>query len=83
MQKIWYQRVWPFLQHEMMKSDVSAAVLHPVIFLIQESTLEDYETLMLPAMRYYMQYYYYLYNFFEIRNCIKIYIFYKKSDNIN
>ncbi|XP_050538239.1 SCY1-like protein 2 isoform X3 [Daktulosphaira vitifoliae] len=48
--KIWYQRVWPFLQHEMMKSDVSAAVLHPVIFLIQESTLEDYETLMLPAM---------------------------------
>ncbi|XP_025418019.1 SCY1-like protein 2 isoform X1 [Sipha flava] len=48
--KIWYQRVWPFLQHEMMKSDVSAAVLHPVIFLIQESSLEDYETLMLPAM---------------------------------
>ncbi|XP_050419612.1 SCY1-like protein 2 isoform X4 [Adelges cooleyi] len=48
--KIWYQRVWPFLQHEMVKSDVSAAVLHPVIFLIQESSLEDYETLMLPAM---------------------------------
>lgn len=53
-QKIWYQRVWPFLQHEMLKPDVSAAVLHPVIFLIQESSLEDYETLMLPAMRYYV-----------------------------
>lgn len=52
LQKIWYQRVWPFLQHEMLKPDVSAAVLHPVIFLIQESSLEDYETLMLPAMRY-------------------------------
>jgi len=36
----------------MLKSDVSAAVLHPVIFLIQESTVEDYEALMLPAMRY-------------------------------
>ncbi|GJQ76912.1 hypothetical protein Trydic_g15113 [Trypoxylus dichotomus] len=49
--KLWYQHVWPSLLPEMKLQDVLAAALHPVLFIIQESTQEEYETLILPSLR--------------------------------
>ncbi|XP_071054060.1 SCY1-like protein 2 isoform X2 [Onthophagus taurus] len=49
--KLWYQHVWPSLQQEMRTQEVLAAVLQPVLFLIQESTLEEYESIILPSFR--------------------------------
>lgn len=51
LQKLWYQHVWPSLQQEMRTQEVLAAVLQPVLYLIQESTIEEYESLILPSFR--------------------------------
>lgn len=50
-QKLWFQHVWPCLQQEMKTQEVLAAVLQPIIFLVQECTLEEYESLILPSFR--------------------------------
>lgn len=50
-QKLWYQHVWPSLQQEMRTQEVLAAVLQPVLYLIQESTVEEYESVILPYFR--------------------------------
>lgn len=50
-QKLWYQHVWPCLQQEMRAQEVLAAVLQPILFIIQESTVEDYENIILPSFR--------------------------------
>lgn len=39
----------------MRTQEVLAAVLQPVLFLIQESTVEDYESIILPSFRYRFQ----------------------------
>ncbi|XP_023311083.1 SCY1-like protein 2 [Anoplophora glabripennis] len=49
--KLWYQHVWPSLQQEMRTQEVLAAVLQPVLYLIQESTIEEYESIILPSFR--------------------------------
>ncbi|KAJ3629423.1 hypothetical protein MTP99_013816 [Tenebrio molitor] len=49
--KLWYQHVWPSLQQEMRSQEVLAAVLQPVLYLIQESTIEEYESIILPSFR--------------------------------
>ncbi|XP_060534730.1 SCY1-like protein 2 isoform X3 [Cylas formicarius] len=49
--KLWYQHVWPSLQQEMRSQEVLAAVLQPVLYLIQESTIEEYESMILPSFR--------------------------------
>ncbi|XP_059477064.1 SCY1-like protein 2 isoform X2 [Neocloeon triangulifer] len=49
--KLWYQHVWPCLSHEMKAQEVLAAVLQPIIYIIQESSQEEYENLMLPLFR--------------------------------
>ncbi|EEB16558.1 conserved hypothetical protein [Pediculus humanus corporis] len=49
--KLWFQHVWPCLQQEMKTQEVLAAVLQPIIFLVQETTLEEYETIILPYFR--------------------------------
>lgn len=48
---MWFQHVWPCLQQEMKTQEVLAAVLQPIIFLIQECTLEEYESIILPSFR--------------------------------
>lgn len=50
-QKLWYQHVWPSLQQEMRTQEVLAAVLQPVLYLIQDSTVDDYESIILPSFR--------------------------------
>ncbi|XP_039287541.1 SCY1-like protein 2 [Nilaparvata lugens] len=49
--KLWFQHVWPCLQQEMRTQEVLAAVLQPIIHLIQECSLEEYENIILPAFR--------------------------------
>ncbi|XP_049819933.1 SCY1-like protein 2 isoform X2 [Aethina tumida] len=49
--KLWYQHVWPSLQQEMRTQEVLAAVLQPVLYLIQEATIEEYESIILPSFR--------------------------------
>ncbi|XP_065213701.1 SCY1-like protein 2 isoform X4 [Planococcus citri] len=53
--KIWYQRVWPFLQTEMQTPESLASALQPVMYLIEESTLEEYEKIILPEFRKLLQ----------------------------
>lgn len=52
LQKLWFQHVWPCLQQEMRTQEVLASVLQPIIYLIQECTLEEYEIIILPPFRY-------------------------------
>ncbi|XP_075230291.1 SCY1-like protein bma [Lycorma delicatula] len=49
--KLWFQHVWPCLQQEMRTQEVLAAVLQPIIYLVQECSLEEYENIILPAFR--------------------------------
>ncbi|XP_069702652.1 SCY1-like protein 2 [Periplaneta americana] len=49
--KLWFQHVWPCLQQEMKTQEVLAAVLQPIIFLVQECTIEEYESIILPSFR--------------------------------
>lgn len=51
LQKLWYQHVWPCLSQEMKAQEVLAAVLQPIIYLIQESSQEEYENIILPLFR--------------------------------
>ena len=51
-QKLWFQHVWPCLQQEMKTQEVLAAVLEPVISLVQECTSDEYESIILPSFRY-------------------------------
>jgi hypothetical protein len=51
-QKLWFQHVWPCLQQEMKTQEVLAAVLEPVISLVQECAGEEYESIILPSFRY-------------------------------
>ncbi|KDR18607.1 SCY1-like protein 2, partial [Zootermopsis nevadensis] len=49
--KLWFQHIWPCLQQEMKTQEVLAAVLQPIIFLVQECTIEEYESAILPSFR--------------------------------
>ncbi|XP_046681827.1 SCY1-like protein 2 [Homalodisca vitripennis] len=49
--KLWFQHVWPCLQQEMRTQEVLAAVLQPIIYLIQECSVEEYENIILPPFR--------------------------------
>ncbi|CAG7727444.1 unnamed protein product [Allacma fusca] len=49
--KLWFQHVWPALQTEMKTQEVLAAVLQPILFLIEQSSQMDYETIILPTFR--------------------------------
>ncbi|XP_044733350.1 SCY1-like protein 2 [Chrysoperla carnea] len=49
--KLWHQHVWPCLQQEMRTQEVLAAVLQPILYMIHESTIEEYENIILPSFR--------------------------------
>lgn len=50
-QKLWWQHVWPSLQPDLKTQDSLAAVLQPILVLVQESTVEEYEGTILPIFR--------------------------------
>lgn len=51
LQKLWWQHIWVSLQQDLRTQDSLAAVLQPILVLIKESTLEEYEEIVLPIFR--------------------------------
>lgn len=49
--KLWFQHVWSFLQSELGKQEMLAAVLESVIYMIQDSSLLEYQTYIQPHTR--------------------------------
>ncbi|ODN01826.1 SCY1-like protein 2 [Orchesella cincta] len=49
--KLWFQHVWPTLQAEMRSQEVLAAVLQPILLLIQECSSAEVENIILPTFR--------------------------------
>ncbi|XP_055689243.1 SCY1-like protein 2 isoform X3 [Lutzomyia longipalpis] len=49
--KLWWQHVWPSLQPDLKTQDSLAAVLQPILVLVQESTVDEYEETILPIFR--------------------------------
>ncbi|CAL8102037.1 unnamed protein product [Orchesella dallaii] len=49
--KLWFQHVWPTLQAEMRSQEVLAAVLQPILLLIQECSAAEVENMILPTFR--------------------------------
>lgn len=51
LQKLWYQHIWTYLQVEMESKDVQSAVLQPVLYIVQNSTQEEYDQIVFPSLR--------------------------------
>lgn len=51
LQKVKYQRIWPFLQCDMQTPESLASALQPVMDLIAESTHEEYINIIAPDFR--------------------------------
>ncbi|KAG8195910.1 hypothetical protein JTE90_001145 [Oedothorax gibbosus] len=49
--KLWYVHVLPSLNSELQSPEVLAAALQPLLFMIEESTPEEYTELILPVFR--------------------------------
>ncbi|XP_058983498.1 SCY1-like protein 2 [Musca domestica] len=49
--KLWWQNLWPMLQSEISNGEVLAAVLHPVLTLLQDASRQEYESVMAPTMK--------------------------------
>lgn len=50
-QKLWYLHVLPSLNAELQSPEVLAAALQPLLFMIEESTTDEYTQLILPVFR--------------------------------
>ncbi|KAK0090246.1 hypothetical protein PV325_001941 [Microctonus aethiopoides] len=49
--KLWYQHIWPYLQNESKSQEAFASVLQPMLYIIQHSSNDDYESIILPSFR--------------------------------
>ncbi|XP_077302425.1 SCY1-like protein bma [Arctopsyche grandis] len=49
--KIWWQHIWPYLQMEINMGEVLAAVLVPVMYMVKNSSMEEYEFHMVPTLK--------------------------------
>lgn len=50
-QKLWYQHIWTYLQTELESQEVQSAVLQPVLYIVQNSTQEEYDQIVFPSLR--------------------------------
>ncbi|XP_078042515.1 SCY1-like protein bma isoform X2 [Augochlora pura] len=48
--KLWYQHVWTYLQSELESQEVQSAVLQSVFYIMQDSTQEEYDYFIYPAL---------------------------------
>lgn len=51
LQKLWWQHIWASLLPDLRIQDSLAAVLQPILVLVKESTIEEYEEIILPVFR--------------------------------
>ncbi|XP_052128902.1 SCY1-like protein 2 isoform X3 [Frankliniella occidentalis] len=49
--KLWFQHVWPCLEAEMKQSEVLAAVLKPILLMIEHVGIEEYEMYIQESFR--------------------------------
>nr|XP_012140238.1 PREDICTED: SCY1-like protein 2 isoform X2 [Megachile rotundata] len=49
--KLWYQHVWTYLQTELESQEVQSAALQPVLYIVQNSTQEEYDRIVFPSLR--------------------------------
>ncbi|XP_061943452.1 SCY1-like protein 2 isoform X1 [Apis cerana] len=49
--KLWYQHIWTYLQTELESEEVQSAVLQPVLYIVQNSTQEEYDQIVFPSLR--------------------------------
>ncbi|XP_054012901.1 SCY1-like protein 2 isoform X1 [Hylaeus anthracinus] len=49
--KLWYQHIWTYLQNELEGQEVQSAVLQPVLYIVQNSTQEEYDRILFPTLR--------------------------------
>ncbi|KAM7294094.1 SCY1-like protein 2 [Ixodes scapularis] len=49
--KLWWQHVLPSLKMELQSPEVLAAALQPLLFIIEESTVDEYQSIILPIFR--------------------------------
>ncbi|XP_033331768.1 SCY1-like protein bma isoform X2 [Megalopta genalis] len=48
--KLWYQHIWTYLQIELESQEVQSAVLQSVFYIVQESTQDEYDNIIYPAL---------------------------------
>lgn len=51
-QKIWYQHIWAYLHAELQTQEVLSAVLQPMLYIIQNSSKEEYDQILFPTLKY-------------------------------
>ncbi|CAK9798389.1 SCY1-like protein 2 [Anthophora quadrimaculata] len=49
--KLWYQHIWTYLQTELESQKIQSAVLQPVLYIVQNSTQEEYDQILFPSLR--------------------------------
>lgn len=48
---MWFQHILPSMENEYQSSEVLAAALQPLLRIIEESTIEEYQTMIYPTVR--------------------------------
>lgn len=51
-QKLTYQHIWTYLAAELQTQEVLSAVLQPMLYIIQNSTKEEYDQILFPTLKY-------------------------------
>ncbi|CAG2100886.1 unnamed protein product [Medioppia subpectinata] len=49
--KMWWQHILPSMEAELQSPEVLAAALQPIIYMIEESSQEEYQEIILPFIR--------------------------------
>ncbi|XP_072748442.1 SCY1-like protein 2 isoform X1 [Anoplolepis gracilipes] len=49
--KLWYQHIWTYLHAELQTQEVLSAVLQPMLYIVQNSTKEEYDQIMFPTLK--------------------------------
>ncbi|XP_034174802.1 SCY1-like protein bma isoform X1 [Osmia lignaria lignaria] len=49
--KLWYQHIWTYLQIELESQEVQSAALQPVLYIVQNSTQDEYDQIVFPSLR--------------------------------
>ncbi|XP_014477686.1 PREDICTED: SCY1-like protein 2 [Dinoponera quadriceps] len=49
--KLWYQHIWTYLHAELQTQEVLSAVLQPMLYIVQNSTQEEYDQILFPTLK--------------------------------
>ncbi|XP_026830100.1 SCY1-like protein 2 isoform X2 [Ooceraea biroi] len=49
--KLWYQHIWTYLHAELQTQEVLSAVLQPMLYIVENSTQEEYDQIVFPTLK--------------------------------